>query len=262
LQGGSLGEIAFAQEGEKARYIAVCNSSTAGANSLLFVGGWTGKTVQIASDVESAAVMHPILYSFIGGEHLVFFSTHNGAFSFSHGATVEQLAALQPISFSSSAGESQAVLTMSPRTADDGVTIIGAHFNLNAGMGEYWTGSTLAADYGTLSQVPPPGYAAAQPITALGEAVTPSPPGSSAQGIFSAGATPDDKAVRLFWLTREGKPLAFGQDIYKSVDTTVRAAAAAPWGESSTLVVWIERTEASLPSQYLVRGQRMACKLD
>ncbi len=104
--------------------------------------------------------------------------------------------------------------------------------------------------------------AAALPINSLGEAVTPSPPGLGAQGMFSAGSTPDDKAVRLFWLTREGTPLVFGQEIYKSVDTTVRAAAAAPWGDSSTLVVWIERTGASSPYQYLVRGQRMACKLD
>ncbi len=70
---------------------------------------------------------------------------------------MEELATLQPISFSASAGESQAVLTMTPRTADDGVTIIGAHFNLNAGMGEYWAGSTRTKDYATLAQVPPPG---------------------------------------------------------------------------------------------------------
>ena len=261
LQSGTLEKVVFAQDGEKARYIAVCQSITAGANSLLFSGGWTGKPVQVASDVSTSVAMHPTIYSFFGGEHLVFFTTNDGFNSFSHGATVDQLANLQSFSVVKSTTERQGIFTVSPRTADDGATFIGAHFDINLDKGEYWTGSTRTKDYATLAQVPPPGFSATQSIPTLKDGVTPSPATWNKQGVFSAGTSPDDKSVRLFWLTREGQALAFGQEIYKSADTSLRAAAAAPWGDTSTLVVWLERT-TSAPFKELVRGQRLSCKLD
>ncbi|MFS8067665.1 MAG: hypothetical protein ACMG6S_14975 [Byssovorax sp.] len=262
LQGGGLGTVAFAQDGEKARYLASCLPSPAGGPALLFAGGWTGQPVQIASGMPSSTLMQPSFYSFVGSTHLAFFSGPDGKSAFSHGATVQELAGVQPFLLTTDPDSVvQGIFATIPRPADDGVTIIGAHFNVKTSTGQYWTGSLLTQDYATLSQVPPPGFAPVQDILTVKDTVTPAPPSWSAQKIVSAGATPDDTAVRLYWLTREGKPLVFGQEVYKSADTAVREANAAPFGGSAILVVWTERTGASEITS-LVRGQRMTCKID
>ena len=265
LQGGSTGQLSFAQDGEKARFVVVCQPNVAAGPpppARLFAGGWTGAPVQIAaSDVPADTVMQPQLYSFVGGQHLVFFSSKEGYSFFSQGTTVDALAKLQPLQFTTDPDARQGIFALAPTTADDGVVLLGAHFNPTTNKGQYWTGSVLAKDYSVLSQVPLPGCVPAQDISSLKDAVTPSPLSWNAQGAVSAGTTPDDTAVRMFWLTREGKPLVFGQEIYKSTDTTLRGASAAPLGAAATLVVWIERTETSPPT-YVVRGQRVGCKLD
>jgi hypothetical protein len=261
LQGGGLGTVAFAQDGEKARYLASCLPSPAGGPALLFAGGWTGQPVQIASGMTSSTLMQPRFYSFVGSTHLAFFSDPDGKSSFSHGATVQELTTVHPFLLTMDPDSAvQGIFATPPRSADDGVTIIGAHFNVKTSKGQYWTGSLLTQDYATLSQVPPPGFAPAQDILTVEDAVSLSPPSWDAQRLVTAGATPDDTGVRLYWLTREGKPLVFGQEVYKSVDTSVRGANAAPFGDSTLLVVWTEQTAGGSTS--LVRGQRMSCKID
>lgn len=261
LQGGNLGSVAFAQDGEKARYLASCIPSQAGPPARLFAGGWTGQPVEIAADVSSSNLMHPTFYAFAGSKHLAFFSGNDGQSFFSQGATVTELVNLHPFLLTMEPDTFQGIFAAPPRPANDGVTILGAHFNIKTSKGQYWTGSPLATDYATLAQTPPPGFAPVQDITSLQDTVTPSPPSWNEQGIVSAGATPDGDEARLFWLTREGKPLVFGQEAYKSTDTTIRGANAAPFSGSDILVVWIERTGATDDTS-LVRGQRMSCKID
>lgn len=264
LQGGSPDQLAFAQDGEKARFVVVCRPNVVTGPpppTRLFAGGWTGAPVEIAAGAPSAVVMRPNLYSFVGGKHLVFFTSSEGEGFFSQGTTVTDLAEPQPFKLTTDPVARQGIFAVAPTTANDGIALIGAHFNTVTDKGQYWTGSALAKDYAALTQVPPPGLAPAQDISTIKEAVTPSPLGWNEQGLFSAGVTPDDTAVRLFWLDREGKPLVFGQAIYTTADTTLRGASSAPLGASATLVVWIERTKAT-PSTYLVRGQRVVCKLD
>lgn len=259
LQGGHLGHLAFAQDGANVRYIAVCESDTSGNPSLLFAGGSLGQPVQLASDTSIATVMQPQIYSYVNGTHLVFFAPNDGQFYFSYGAAVDAITQVQPFRITADPDARQGVFSVVPLPADDGVALLAAHFNVNLSMGQYWTGSVLTKSYATLSQVPPPGLELAQDIPSLNEAVTPSPPSWNATGIFSAGTTAQGKILRMFWLTREGKPLVFGQDVYTTVDTTISGGNAAPFGDSGALVVWIEQT-ASSPPQYLVRGQKMICK--
>ena len=265
LQGGYTDQLAFAQDGEKARFVVVCRPNVvAGPPPLtrLFAGGWTGAPVQLAADVPDVTLMRPDLYAFVGGKHIVFFTSMEGTTFFGQGTTVEELTTLQPLRFTTDPAARQGIFALAPTTASDGIALIGAHINPTTEMGQYWTGSALAKDYAALSQEPSPGFVAAQDIATVKEAVTPSPLGWNAQGAFSAGVVPDKKSVHMFWLTREGKSLIFGQEIYKSADTVVRGASAAPLGSSATLVVWVERTGTAAPYAYQVRGQRVSCKLD
>lgn len=261
LQSGTLGEHVFAQDGAKARYLAVCNPSMAPQPYLLYAGGWTGQPVLVASDVGSAPVMRPMVYAFVGGTHLAFFADNDSQSFFSYGADVTKLAKPQPFRLTADSTARHGVFFTAPLPGDDGVAILAAHFNLSTSNGQYWSGSTSIADYATLSQVPPPGLELAQNIPSLMDAVTPSLPGWDAKGIVSAGYSGDHKGVYLDWLTRVGHPIVFGQAIYTTTDTEVINAGAAVLGDT-TLVVWIEQIGAGSPYQYLVRGQAVSCKLD
>jgi hypothetical protein len=257
LQSGQLGATVFAQDGPNARYLAVCDLSASSMPSLLYAGGWTGKPVLVATAMLSEAVMRPTAYSFAGSTHLAFFA-NDGQVFFSYGPAVTDLGKTQAFRLTADPDARQGVFFAAPLPADDGVTLLSAHFNLMTDKGQFWTGATPTTSYATLSQVPPPGFASAQDIPTLKDAVTPTVPGWDAKGIVSAGTTPDNKGVHLFWLTRQGQPLVFGQEVYKAVDTTVLSASAAPLGDT-TLVVWTEKTGSTTTTKYLVRGQVLSC---
>jgi hypothetical protein len=257
-QGGYLSRLVFAQDGSKARYLAVCGSNTQGSPSLLFAGGWSGQPVQLASDLPDSTLMLPQFYSYANGTHLAFFSSNDGKYYFSYGAGVDALTAAQPFRITADVNAQQGVFATAPLPADQGVALFAAQFTQSADTGQFWTGSVLAKDYGTLSQVPPPGLALAQDIPSLKTATAPINPTWNETGIFGAGSA-GGKTLQMFWLTRKGKPLVFGQEVYTTTDTTIQGGNAAPFGDSGALVVWVERIETS-PPQYLVRGQKMTCK--
>lgn len=263
LQTGSIDRVAFARDGDVARYVMVCPQDQADAGppvALLYSGDVTAMPTLIATDDPTAPVMQPDLYTFVDGTSLVTFTQNMSGAFFSYGITPQDLAKVQPFKLTAAPGVAQGVFALPPLAGDTGVAVISAFFDKNTGKGQFWAGPLLTKDFGSLSQTPPPSLAPIAEVTVLADVAPIQNPTWDAAGIHGAGATQDKSSVRFSWFTRDGKPLVFAQPVYTATGSTILVAGAAPLGDFARLVVWIEQS-ADSPPQYVVKGQKLICQI-
>ncbi len=262
-QTGHLTRVAFARDGDVARYLLACTQDPGDggpAVSLLYAGDTTAMPTLIASDDPGAPLMHPDLYTYVDGTSLVTFSLDSAGNFFSYGITPQDLAKLQPFKLTAAPSVAQGLFALPPLAGDTGVAVLSAFFDKDTGKGQFWAGPVLTKDFGTLSQTPPPSLGPIANVPVLADVAPLQGPTWDTAGIYAAGATQDKGSVRFSWLQRDGKPLVFAQQVYVATATTVVVAGAAPLGDFTRLVVWIEQS-ADSPATYLVRGQKLLCQI-
>jgi hypothetical protein len=262
-QTGHIARVAFARDGDAARYLMACPQDPGDAGpamALLYAGDTTAMPTLIATDDPGAPIMRPDLYTFVDGTSLVTFSLDSAGNFFSYGITPQELAKLQPFKLTAAPSVAQGLFAIPPLAGDTGVAVLSAFFDKDTGKGQFWAGPVVTKDFGSLSQTPPPSLGSIAEAPVLAEVAPLQNPTWDATGIYTAGATQDKSAVRFSWLQRDGKPLVFAQQVYLATMTTVVVAGAAPLGDFTRLVVWIEQS-AGPPTQYLVRGQKLICQI-
>lgn len=238
-------------------YLVGCGSPAAGGAGL-FAGseGSSGYT-QIADVPESDPLLDPHQYVIVNGVHLASFQDGPGSTMVSFGGKPEDLGVPKPFSVSNAPSELSFLLGLVPLPSHDGVAVLGGKLPMSNTNVQILSGSVLTKDYGTFYQVPPPWLKVIQTAPSINDLAPLFNPTFDPKGIYAAGPTVSGQQVLFTWLERDGKPLVSGQEIYKTGDTQVISAGAAPLGLINTVVVWVE-SDANGDS-YQVRGQHIVC---
>jgi hypothetical protein len=250
--------IAFTYAGDKTSYAATC-TTPGGATQSLVIGASDEPTPSVVAEGASDdASLNVHLYTIINGQHLLLLDDiQKGEAYFRTGATAADLATAQQIQFSEDPAQRESVFGAVPLPTGDGVTLLIAHFTPPPML-------TLAAEagvlktFGSLAQVPPPGFAPIFTLSDSSQFSPPSPVASDGTNLYLTLTPPAGKSVSLNWFTPEG-PVLPNKPVFNvpDGDSTLILSSAVALVTFKLLVAWIAQSNGV----YSVRGQRLLCTL-
>lgn len=259
---GHIDRVATTEVANNMRCAVSCTDNASTYRRLFLCG--TGVT---ASLVESGASNDPLLdprayASNGGGQHTIYVGNDfGGQQGLRYGATTTDLQAVHMFSLTNKPAEVSTLFTMLPNKTNDGVVLLAAKLKVPPVLvpAEIYSGDVKAAQFASLSVVPPPSLTLQQTINSPDDIALYSKPIVGDLSLVSAGANPTQDRVLAGYFTRQGKALLLSKEVVKKTGNEVfLQAAAAQFDDLTVLVVWIEQNG----SAYSVRGQSMFCSAD